>query len=102
MQNNMMKQMQKKLQEQMQKMQEDLAAQTVEGIAGNGMVKVTMNGQQEVQGVKIDPSVVDPGDVEMLEDLLTVAIKDAVSKSQEAGAQKISQLTGGLKIPGLF
>jgi len=74
----------------------------VEGIAGGGSVKVQINGQMEPLSVKIDPSIVDPEDVEMLEDLLLVAIKDALSKVQALSAQKMTQLTGGLSIPGLF
>ena len=102
MQRQILRQMQKKLQHSLEKVQEELGAQVVEGIAGGGSVKVQINGQMEPLSVKIDPSIVDPEDVEMLEDLLLVAIKDALSKVQALSAQKMTQLTGGLSIPGLF
>ena len=79
--------------------QEDLGSKTVEGTSGGDLVKVEMNGRQELISIKINPSVVNPEEVDMLEDLLTVAFKDALAKSQELG---MSKLTGGLKIPGLF
>ncbi len=82
--------------------QEDLGSQTVLGSAAGDMVKIEMNGRQELISVKIDPKVVDPEDVEMLEDLIVVAFKDALSKSQELGMASMSKLTGGLKLPGLF
>lgn len=95
--------MQKMLQEAMGKLQEEVAQATAEGSAGNGMVKVTANGSSEILSVKIDPSVVDPGDVEMLEDLITVAVNDAVKKVQAVVAEKTSKLTSGLGLPpGLF
>ena len=82
--------------------QEDLGAKTVEGTSGGDLVKVEMNGRQELISIKINPSVVNPEEVDMLEDLLTVAFKDALAKSQELGMESMSKLTGGLKIPGLF
>lgn len=82
--------------------QEDLSSKVVEGLAAGSLVKIEMNGKQELLSIKLDPSVVDPEDVEMLEDLLMVAFKDALSKSQELGMESMSKLTGGLKIPGLF
>ncbi len=101
MQKQILKQMQKKLQDSMSKMQDELATQTVEGTAGSGAVKVTANGQQQVTRIQLDPSVVDPEDVELLEDLILTAVKDALDKSQQVAAQKMSALTGGLNIPGL-
>jgi len=89
------------LQARLAKAQEELANTIIEGTAGGGTVKVTVNGQQEVQSIKISPEVVNPQDVEMLEDLVLAAIKDAVTKSQGLASQKMSSLTGGLKIPGL-
>ena len=82
--------------------QEDLGSKTVEGTSGGELVKVEMNGRQELISIKIDPSIVNPEEVDMLEDLLTVAFKDAIAKSQELGMESMSKLTGGLKIPGLF
>ncbi len=103
MQRQMLRQMQKKLKKNMEKMQEDLNTQVAEGQAGGGMVKVQINGQMELQSVKIDPSVVDPEEVDMLEDLIVVAFQDAMSKVSEKQAEMMSQLTGGLPIPpGLF
>jgi len=103
MQRQMLKKMQKQLQKSMAKMQEDLAAQVVEGDAGGGMVKIQMNGQQELLSVKIDPSVVDPEDVDMLEDLVTVAFRDAMAKIQSQQADMMNKIAGGLPIPpGLF
>lgn len=102
MQRQMMRKMQKmqqKLQASMGQIQEELADVTVEGMAGQGMVKVVVNGHQEIKSVKINPEVVDPEDVEMLEDLVLTAIKDAVEKSKELSSQKMSELTQGLPIP---
>lgn len=98
----MMKKMQKQMQDTISKMQEELESEVVEGQAGGGMVKVQVNGQQEVLTLKIDPGVVDPEDVEMLEDLILAALKDGMKKSQEISAGKVSKLTGGLNLPGLF
>ncbi|MBI2251890.1 MAG: YbaB/EbfC family nucleoid-associated protein, partial [Armatimonadetes bacterium] len=96
-----LKQMQK-MKEQMGKMQEELGAQVVEGISGGGAVKIQVNGQQEILSVKIDPNVVNPEEVEILEDLILVAAKEALKRSQELGMQGMAKLTGGMKIPGLF
>lgn len=97
----MMKQVQK-MQGQMTKMQEELAKKTVEASAGGGMVTVTVNGQQEVVGIKIDPDAVDPEDVEMLEDLILAAVNEAMRKVQNMNQKEMGKLTGGMNIPGLF
>ena len=89
------------LQAKLAKAQEELAQATIEVSAGGGAVKVTVNGQQEIQSVKISPDVVNPQDVEMLEDLVLAAIKDAVTKSQELANKRMATVTGGLKIPGM-
>jgi DNA-binding YbaB/EbfC family protein len=93
-----------KLQTQMAKVQEELATKTVEGSAGGGMVVVVANGKQEIISIKIDPEVVDPNDIEMLQDLVIAAVNDALKKSQEMVTQEMSKLTGGLNLnlPGLF
>ncbi|GLI35347.1 YbaB/EbfC family nucleoid-associated protein [Desulforhabdus amnigena] len=91
----------KALQDKMAKMQEELAAKTVEASAGGGMVTVVVNGRQEVVSLKIDPQVVDPQDVEMLEDLVVAAVNDGLRKSQEMAAGEMGKLAGGLNIPGL-
>jgi DNA-binding YbaB/EbfC family protein len=100
--NKFMMQQAQKLQTQLLKAQEELAALTVEASSGGGAVKVTMNGQQQIQSVKIAPEVVNPDDVEMLEDMVLSAVKEAQAMAQEAAAKKMGGLTGGLKIPGLM
>jgi len=98
---NLMKQAQK-MQEQVAQLQKELANRTVEATAGGGMVKVVANGNQQVISVKIDPTVVDPAEIEMLEDLVVAAVNEALRKAQEMTAAEVSRLTGGMKIPGLF
>ena len=95
---NLMRQMQNKL----MKIQEDLATQTVEATAGGGVVKAVVTGQQKLVSIEIDPAAVDPEDVEMLQDLIVVAVNDGLTKAQEMASQQLSSLTGGMKIPGLF
>ncbi len=97
----LMKQAQE-MQGKMQQMQEQLGEQQVDGTSGGGMVTVTMNGRHEVVKVKIDPQVVAPDDVEMLEDLVAAACNDAAAKVQEKMQSEMSKLTGGLGIPGMF
>ncbi len=97
---NMMKQAQK-LQSKMTKMQEELADKTVEATAGGGMVKVVANGSQQITAITIEKEVVDPEDVEMLQDLVLAAANDALSKSQEMVSSEMSKITGNMNIPGL-
>ena len=97
---NMMKQAQK-LQAKMLKMQEELADKTVEATAGGGMIKTVANGRQQILSIHIEKEVVDPDDVEMLQDLILAAVNDALAKSQEMVSGEMSKLTGGLKIPGM-
>jgi DNA-binding YbaB/EbfC family protein len=99
--NRFIMQQAQKLQAQLAKAQEELSNLTVEGSSGGGAVKVTMNGQQKIQSVKISPEVVNPDDVELLEDLVLTAVSEALTKSQEVAAKHLGGLTGGLKIPGL-
>jgi DNA-binding YbaB/EbfC family protein len=101
MKKNMMQQAQK-LQQQLLKMQEELATLNVEASSGGGAVTVVMNGQLAIQSVKISKEVVNPEEVEMLEDLVLTAVKEAQTKAQEAASKKMGGLTGGLKIPGLM
>ncbi|MGI6149777.1 MAG: YbaB/EbfC family nucleoid-associated protein [Firmicutes bacterium] len=96
----MMKQVQK-MQAQLAKVQEELGSKTVEGTAGGGVVTVIANGHQEIQKVKIDPAVLDPDDVEMLEDLILAAVNDALRKAQELSAAEMQRVTGGLNLPGM-
>ena len=91
----------KALQDKMAKVQEELAQKTVESTAGGGMVTVVANGRQEVVSLKIDPQVVDPQDIEMLQDLVVAAVNDALRKSQELAADEMGKLAGGINIPGL-
>ncbi|SMO93466.1 YbaB/EbfC family nucleoid-associated protein [Melghirimyces algeriensis] len=99
--NQMMKQM-KKMQTQMAKAQEELGKKEVEGTAGGGVVKVTMNGHKQVLNVEIDPEAVDPEDVEMLQDMVTAAFNEAMKQVDDLVNKDIGKLTGGLNIPGLF
>src|SRR5436305_820271 len=96
----LMKQAQKMM-EQAKKTEEELAAEEVEGTSGGGMVKVLANGTGDVLSVTIDPQVVDPNDVEMLQDLVMTAIRDAIQKSVALRQERMKSLTGGLNIPGL-
>ncbi len=96
----MMKQVQK-MQAELKRVQEELANKTVEGTAGGGVVTVIANGHQEIQQIKIDPDVIDPDDVEMLEDLILAAVNDALRKAQELSAAEMQRVTGGLNIPGM-
>ena len=98
--NKLLKQAQQ-MQSQMVQAQAKLKQAEVEGTAGGGMVKVRMNGSQELLGVKIDPQVVDPKETEMLEDLVVAAFKNAQEKVSEATNAALGGITGGLKIPGL-
>ncbi len=97
---DLMKQMQA-VQAKMEQMQEELAEKRVEATSGGGMVKVVANGKQEILEIKIDPEVVDPEDVEMLEELVLAAVNQAREKAAELQMDGLSGLTGGLKIPGL-
>ena len=91
----MMKQAQK-LQEKMQKAQQEIEAHTEEGQSGGGMVTVLMNGKNEIQKLHIDPSLVDPNDTEVLEDLITAAFNDAKQKMDAYSAEQMSSISGGL------
>lgn len=98
---NMMKQAQK-LQSRMASLQEEMAEKVVEATAGGGMIKVTANGRQQILSIQIEKEVVDPDDVEMLQDLILAAVNDALAKSNEMVSAEMSKLTGGLQIPGLM
>ena len=99
----MMKKVQK-LQADMAKMQEELKLRTIETTVGGGAVTVVVSGKKEVVSVKIDPSAVDPEDVEMLEDLIVAAVNEAMGKVDEVSASAMSKFTGGMGggMPGLF
>ena len=99
--NQMMKQV-KKMQAQMEKAQEELANKEVTATAGGGVVKVTATGQKQIVSIEIDPEAVDPEDVEMLQDLVTAAVNEALKQVDELVAQDLGKFTGGLNIPGMF
>ncbi|MFQ5574831.1 MAG: YbaB/EbfC family nucleoid-associated protein [Terriglobia bacterium] len=90
-----------KMQEAMGKMEEELAEAKIEASSGGGMVKVTVNGNQEVLKVQVDPGAVDPSDVELLEDMVLTAINDGMRQSKELAQQKMGRISGGLGLPGL-
>ncbi|MCL6629638.1 MAG: YbaB/EbfC family nucleoid-associated protein [Armatimonadetes bacterium] len=99
----MMKQA-KKMMEAVQKAQEELAEERVEATSGGGMVKAIANGQGDLVGVKIDPQVVDPEDIEMLEDLVTTAVREVLAKAKQLQADRMNEATGGLAggLSGMF
>lgn len=98
----MMKKVQK-LQADMAKMQEELKKKTVDVSSGGGAVKIVMNGEKQIQSLKISPTAVDPNDVEMLEDLVAAAVNEAVKKVDDMMSSEMGKLTGGLNLPpGMF
>ena len=88
--------------EMQEKLQRELAELRVEGTSGGGMVTITLDGQKNVQAIRIEPEVVSRDDIEMLQDLLIAAFNDAAAKVDETVTQKLGNLSGGFKIPGLF
>ena len=96
----LMKQAQE-MQAKLAKIQEELAKKTVEATSGGGMVRVIVNGQFMLASIKVDPSVIDPEEVEMLEDLVRAAINEGLRRAREMASEEMSKLTGGFKIPGL-
>lgn len=97
-QRDMMRQLEQ-MQNRMMKAQEEIANASVQGSAGGGVVTVTMSGDQEIQAVTIKPEVVDPDDVETLQDLVLAAVSDALQRSKELQAQRLGEVTGGLGLP---
>lgn len=98
---NIMKQA-KKMQERMAQLQDELASKTVDATAGGGMVSVTVNGKFELLSIKIEREVVNPDDVDMLQDLVVAAVNEGIRKAQEMAASEMGKITGGLQIPGLM
>ncbi|MBI4778098.1 YbaB/EbfC family nucleoid-associated protein [Candidatus Desantisbacteria bacterium] len=98
---NMMKQVEN-MGAKVTRLQEELAEKTVSASSGGGMVTVTANGQKEIVSVKIEKDVVNPDDIELLEDLICAAVNEALSRAQEMISGEMSKITGGLKIPGLM
>jgi DNA-binding YbaB/EbfC family protein len=93
--------MAQQMQQEMLRVQAELDATTVDGSAGGGVVTATVTGKQELVSVTIDPSAVDPTDVEMLQDLVVAAVNDALRGSRALAEQKMSAVTGGLRLPGM-
>lgn len=99
--NNMIKQAQK-MQQEMLKMQNEIEEQEFDATAGGGVITVKMSGAKQLTAVEIKPEAVDPDDVEMLQDLIITAVNEAMKKVDAANNAKMSKLTGGMNIPGLF
>lgn len=99
--NQMMKQL-KKMQQEMTKAQQELEKKEVEGTAGGGVVKVKMNGHKQLLGIEIAPEVVDPDDVDMLQDLIMAAMNEAMKQADDLIAKDMGKFTGGMNVPGLF
>lgn len=93
--------MAQQMQQEMLRVQAELADAKVDGSAGGGVVSATVTGKQELVGITIDPSAVDPADVEMLQDLVVAAVNEALRASRELAEQKMSAVTGGLRLPGM-
>ena len=96
----LMKQAQQ-LQSKMAKLQDEIGEKTVEASAGGGMITVVANGRQEILSVRVDPEVIDPGDQEMLQDLILAAVNDALSRARAMMNEEMGNLTKGMNIPGL-
>jgi len=90
------------MQAKLAKIQEELANKTVDAAAGGGMVRVTVNGQFMLASIKVDRSVIDPDEVEMLEDLMRAAVNEGLRRAREMASEEMTKLTGGVKIPGLI
>jgi DNA-binding YbaB/EbfC family protein len=93
--------MAQQMQQEMLRVQGELETLTVDGSAGGGVVSATVSGKQELLSITIDPSAVDPEDVDMLQDLVVAAVNDALRASRELAEQKMAAVTGGLRIPGM-
>ena len=89
------------MQQEMARVQQELAEATVEGSAGGGVVAAVVTGKGDLVSVKIDPSAVDPADVDMLQDLIVAAVNDALRAARNLGEQKMAAVTGGLRLPGM-
>jgi len=99
--NNLLKQAQK-MQQQMQDMQKDIENRDFEASVGGGVVKITVNGKKEVKNIELKPEVVDPDDIETLEELIVAAFNEASKKADETMSNELGKLTGGMNLPGMF
>ena len=98
---SMMKQAQK-MQAKMAQMQEELKDEVLEASAGGGMVKVTITGDMRVRSIVIDPTAIDPEDADILQDMVTAAVNEAIRSAQELAARRMNEITGGMNMPGLM
>ncbi len=98
----MIQKLQKDLHKRIDQMKEDLKSEYVEGTAGGGVVTVVSNGNSEITEIRIKPEAVDPEDVEMLQDLVLAATNQALEKARQLNEDSVSEITGGLRLPGLF
>ena len=99
--NAMIRQAQK-MQEDMNALQTELEAREYDISAGGGMVKITINGKKEIKSITIDPEIVDPDDIETLEDILTAGVNEAIKRVESEASDEMSKITGSMNIPGLF
>lgn len=99
--NNMMKQVQQ-MQKKMQEVQEEVEKRELEVSAGGGAIAVKINGKKEIMSIEIKPEVIDPDDVEMLQDLIVAAVNEAIRSAEEMVSKEMSKVTGNMNIPGLF
>jgi nucleoid-associated protein EbfC len=97
---NIMKQA-KQMAEKMERIKEELAQRTVEATSGGGMITVTVSGAQELRSIKVEKDVVNPEDIEMLQDLIIAAVNEGLRKSKDMVAEEMSKIAGGMNIPGL-
>ncbi len=100
MNKNFLKQAQQ-LQVRLNQVQKELETETVQATSGGGVISVTCTGKQIITSINVDPSAVDPTDVEMLQDLILAAVNEALIKSQELAAARIGEITGGMNLPGM-
>ena len=98
--NDMLKQVQK-MQEDMANLQADLAEREFTATSGGGAISVTVTGKHELKELKIDPDIIDPEDPEMLEDLITVAVNEAIANATKTSEEEMGAITGGLNLPGM-
>ena len=99
--NQMLKQAQK-MQADMATLQEDLENREYSAVSGGGMVEVTVDGKHNIKSLKINPDIIDPDDVEMIEDLVTVAVNEAINNAAKTAEEEMGAITGGLNLPGMF
>lgn len=91
-----------KIKAKMEELQQEMASRTVEATSGGGMVKVVINGRQELVALEIDPEVLSSGDRELLQDLIIAAVNEGIKRSQQLWMEELQRLTGGFPLPGLF